>query len=139
VFSVFSDKLQEVKAAVMGPFHDIITDTRFSCIQRPQTAYSRAFKALDRLAKDFEAWRDFVEVARCLQRSFLELLAFADWWHDIQQGEDFRPPFRAPTRGLIYDTKHQPLDSRAPANLVDGFKPSSFINLYHVVWRELML
>jgi predicted small metal-binding protein len=102
VFSVFSDKLQEVKAAVMDPFHDIITDTRFSCIQRPQTAYNRAFEALDRLAKDFEAWRDFVEVVRCLQRNFLELLAFADWWHDIQQGEDFRPPFRAPTREDLY-------------------------------------
>jgi hypothetical protein len=103
VFSEFSDKLQEVKAAVMDPFRDIITDTRFSCIQRPQTAYNRAFEALDRLDRDFEAWRDFVEVVRCLQRNFLELLAFADWWHDIQQGEDFQPPFRAPTRGSIYD------------------------------------
>jgi hypothetical protein len=68
-------------------------------------AYNQAFEALDRLDRDFEAWRDFVEVVRCLQHSFLKLLAFADWWHDIQQGEDFRPPFRAPMRRSIYDNE----------------------------------
>jgi len=123
--------------------HDIIADTRFSCIHRPQTAHNRpgrAFEALDRLAKDFEAWHDFVEVGRCLQRNLLELLAFADRWHDLQQGEDFRPPFCAPPNALVnYDTKHQPLDSRAPANLVNGFRPSSFTNLYPCDRRELML
>ena len=103
LFSKFSDKLDEVKIAVMDPFHDIITDTRFSHIQLPRTAYSRAFEALDRLAKDFGAWRDFVEVVRGLQRNLLELLAFADWWHDVQQGEESRRPFRGPTRGLIFD------------------------------------
>jgi hypothetical protein len=103
VFSVFRDKLEDVKAAVLNPFHDIMTDTRFSHIQHPKIAYSRAFEALDRLEKEFGAWRDFVEVVRGLQRSLLELLAFADWWHDIQQGEGFQPPLRAPTRGAIFD------------------------------------
>jgi hypothetical protein len=103
VFDEFRDKLDEVKAAVMDPFHDITTNARFSHIPPPKHAYARAFEALDRLAKDFGAWRDFVEVVRGLQRNLLELLAFADWWHDIQQGEDFQPPFRASTRGSIFD------------------------------------
>src|SRR6267154_5179085 len=33
VFGEFKAKLEKVKAAVMNLFHDIITDTRFSCIQ----------------------------------------------------------------------------------------------------------
>ena len=103
LFGEFKDKLEEVKAAVLNPFHDIITDTRFSHVQPPKMAYSRAFEALDRLESEFGAWRDFVEVVRGLQRSLLELLAFADWWHDTQQGEDFRPPFRVPTRGSLFD------------------------------------
>jgi len=106
VFSEFKDKVEEVKAAVMDPFHEITTNARFSRIQHPRTAYSRAFEALDRLEKDFEAWRDFVEVVRGLQRNLLELMAFADWWHDIQQGDESRLPSRrsrAPTRGAIFD------------------------------------
>ncbi len=105
VFSEFRDKLEEVKAAVMNPFHEITTIARFAHIPPPNHAYSRAFEALDRLAKDFGAWRDFVEVVRGLQRNLLELLAFADWWHDIRQGEEFQPPFRAPTRGSIFDNE----------------------------------
>jgi hypothetical protein len=103
VFGEFRDKLEEVKAAMRDPFHKVITDTGFSHIQHPRIAYCRAFEALDRLDKDFEARRDFVEVVRGLQRNLLELLAFADWWHDVQQGEDFRPPFRTPTCGSIFD------------------------------------
>ena len=103
VFSELKAKLEEVKTAVSNPLHDISTDTRFSRVQPPKTAYSRAFEALDRLEKEFGAWRDFVEVARGLQRNLLELFAFADWWHDVLQGEDFQPPFRAPTRGAIFD------------------------------------
>jgi hypothetical protein len=103
VFSELRDKLGDVKAAVLNPFHDIITDTRFSRIQPPKTAYARAFEALDRLEREFGAWRDFVEVVRGLQRNLLELLAFADWWQDMQQGEEFLPPLRAPTRGAIFD------------------------------------
>jgi hypothetical protein len=105
VFGKFEDKLEDVKAAVVNPFHEIITDTRFSHIQPPKTAYSRAFEALDRLKMEFGAWRDFVEVVRGLQRHLLELLAFADWWHDVQQGEDIQPLFRAPTRGAIFEDK----------------------------------
>ena len=103
VFREFADKLVEVKAALMDPFRDITRDTRFSCVRPPNNAYARAFEAIDRLDKEFGAWRDFVEVARALQRSLLELSAFVDWWNDIQQGDEFRSPFRAPTRGVIFD------------------------------------
>src|SRR6267154_1724046 len=78
VFGKFKDKLKDVKAAVLNPFHDIITDTCFSCIHALKIAYSRAFKALDRLEKESGAWRDFVKVAMGLQRSLLELIAFVD-------------------------------------------------------------
>jgi hypothetical protein len=105
VFSKFKDRLDGAKAAVLDPFHQIITDTCFSHIQPPKTAYSRAFEALDRLEKEFGAWCDFVQVARGLQRNLLKLFAFANWWHDIQQGDDFKPPFRAPTHGSIFDDK----------------------------------
>ena len=47
MFGKFEDKLEDVKTAVLNPFHEIITDTRFSHIQPPKTAYSQAFKALD--------------------------------------------------------------------------------------------
>jgi hypothetical protein len=92
------DKLADVKAAVLNPFHVLHanTNSRFLQVQPPKTAYARAFEALDRLEKEFGAWRDFVEVARGLQRSLLELLAFADWWHDIQQGEDFHTSISCP-------------------------------------------
>ncbi len=103
VFSELRDKLDDVKAAVLNPFHEIIADTRFSHIQPPKTAYARAFEALDRLEREFGAWRDFVEVVRGLQHNLLELLAFADWWQDMQQGEELLPPLRAPTRGAIFD------------------------------------
>ena len=105
VFGELKNKLEEVKAAVSSPFRDFITNTRFPRVQHPKIAYSRAFEALDRLEREFGAWRDFVEVVRGLQRSLLELLAFADWWHDVQQGKDFRPPFRPPTRGAIFDNE----------------------------------
>jgi hypothetical protein len=103
VFRDFENKLEEVKAAVMNPFHEVIVDSRFSHIRPPNNAYARAFEALDRLGKEFGAWRDFVEVVRGLQRNLLELFAFADWWHDVQQGDDFRSPFRGPTRGSLFD------------------------------------
>ena len=105
VFTDFKDKLEDVKAAVLNPFHEIITNISFSHIRAPKTAYSRAFEALDRLEKEFEAWRDFVEVVRGLQRNLLELIAFADWYHDIQQGDNLQPPFRVPTRGAIFDSE----------------------------------
>ena len=103
VFGEFKEKLDDIKAAVMNPFHEVINTTCFSHIQPPKTAYARAFEALDRLGKEFGAWRDFVEVVRGLQRNLLELLAFVDWWHDVRQGDDFRPPFRALTRGSLFD------------------------------------
>jgi hypothetical protein len=103
VFGDFKDKLVEVKAAVENPFHEIINDTRFSHIQPPKIAYAQAFEALDHLEKEFGPWRDFVEVVRGLQRSLLELIAFADWWQDIQQGDGFQAPVRVPTCGSIFD------------------------------------
>ncbi|KAF8494365.1 hypothetical protein F5888DRAFT_1805539 [Russula emetica] len=102
-FGEFRGKLDDVKAAMMDPFHEILKDTRFPSIRLPKTAYSRAFEALDRLEMEFGAWRNFVEVVRGLQRNLLELSAFVDWWQDVQQGEDFQPPFRAPTCRAIFD------------------------------------
>jgi len=78
MFSELRDKLDDVKAAVLNPFHEIIANTHFSHIQPSKTAYARAFEALDRLEREFGAWRDFVEVVRGLQRNLLELLAFTD-------------------------------------------------------------
>ncbi len=40
VFSELRDKLNNVKAAVLNPFHEIIADTCFSHIQPPKTAYA---------------------------------------------------------------------------------------------------
>jgi len=105
VFSELRDKLGNVKAAILNPFHDIITNTRFLRIQPPKTAYTQAFEALDWLEREFGAWCDFVEVVRGLQHNLLELLAFADWWHDMQQGEEFLPPLRAPTCRAIFDNE----------------------------------
>jgi len=105
LFREFEEKLEKVKTAVMDPFHEIITNNRFVAVQHPFNAHARAFEALDRLEKEFGGWRDFVEVVRGLQRNLLELVAFADWWHDIQQGYDFRPVIRGPTRGAISMTR----------------------------------
>jgi hypothetical protein len=103
VFREFEGRLEAIKAAVLDPFHEITKCDRFDAVQRPDNARARAFEALDRLDKDFEGWRDFVEVVRSLQCNLLELQAFADWWSDIQQGDDSRPQFRGPTRGAIFD------------------------------------
>jgi hypothetical protein len=100
VFGEFRGKVEEVRAAVFDPLHEIITDGRFNAVQLPNNARARAFEALDHLEMEFGAWCDFVEVVRGLQRNLLELVAFADWWHDMQQP---RPLFRAPTRGAIFD------------------------------------
>ena len=103
VLGEFKSKLDDVKAAVLDPFHEIVTDTRFEVVRPPDIAYRQSFEAVDRLEMEFGAWRDFVEVVRGLQRNLLELLAFADWWQDVQQGNQFQPPFRGPTRGAIFD------------------------------------
>lgn len=106
VFSGFKGKLEDVRAAMLDPLRDIEIDARFRHVQPPRLAYRQAFEALDRLDMEFGAWRDFVEVVRTLQRNLLELLAFADWWHDVQQGDAFQPPFRAPTRGAFFEDEH---------------------------------
>ena len=105
VFHDFENKLEEVKAAVMNPFHEVIIDSRFLHIHPPNNAYTQAFEALDRLGKEFGAWRDFVEVVRGLQHNLLKLFAFADWWHDIQQGDDFRSLFHGPIHGSLFDNE----------------------------------
>ena len=105
VLQEFTDKRVEVNATVLGPLCDITADPHLSNIQPPEKAYAWAFGSLDQLAKEFEAWCNFVEVVRGLQRSLLELSAFADWWHDIQEGEEFHPPFRPPTHGAIFDNQ----------------------------------
>ncbi|KAH9007812.1 hypothetical protein EDB85DRAFT_2165216 [Lactarius pseudohatsudake] len=96
-------KWKSTKAALEDPFSTISFD--FSSVRCPRQAYNRAFEALSRLEnpKGFEAWRDFVEVFRNLQRSLLELHAFLDWWEDNRAGNKFRSPIRAPTRGSIFE------------------------------------
>ncbi|KAH9963078.1 hypothetical protein BGW80DRAFT_1563664, partial [Lactifluus volemus] len=95
--------LKAAKAVVAIPFHEIITSPSpsFSSVQHPQQAYIRAFEAVDRLEREFEAWRDFVEVFRNVQRSLIELFAFADWWAEVNSKSG--PSFRAPTRGAIFN------------------------------------
>jgi hypothetical protein len=88
-FHEFKNKLEEVKAAVMNPFHKVIVNSCFSHIHPPNNAYAQAFEALDHLGKEFGAWCDFIKVVRGLQHNLLKLFAFADWWHDVQQGDNF--------------------------------------------------
>jgi hypothetical protein len=95
-------KWKALKVAIQESFEELLSKPTLS-IQRPMKAYTRAFEALSRLERDFQAWRDFVEVFRNLQRSCLELHGFLDWWKDVRAGDDFRSPIRAPTRGAIFD------------------------------------
>ncbi|KAF8262933.1 hypothetical protein EI94DRAFT_639978 [Lactarius quietus] len=99
----FTREWTSFKVTVQDPFQNISSDPSFSSVRIPTEAYVRAFAALNRLGKEFGAWRDFVEVFRNLQRSLLELHAFLDWWKDVRAGNTFRPPIRAPTRGAIFE------------------------------------
>jgi hypothetical protein len=99
-----------MKAALEDPFKAISYDP--SSVQCPWKAYARAFEALSRLEKEFVAWRDLVEVSRNLQRSFLELSAFLDWWKEVRTDASFQPRIRAPTRGAIFE------DAKLYANYV---------------------
>ena len=102
LFQELTIKWASIKAALEDPFRAITSNPSFSSVERPMTAYTRAFETLRRLEKDFRAWRDFVEVFRNLQRSLLELSAVLDWWKDVHSGDSFQPPIRAPTRGSIF-------------------------------------
>ena len=92
-----------VITGVQNPFHEVTMDTCFSHIISPKNAYAQAFEALDHLEKEFGAWHNFVEVVRGFQRNLLKLLAFMEWWHDVEQGEQFCSPFCTPTHGSIFD------------------------------------
>ena len=105
MFHEFKNKPKEVKAGMQNPFHKVTVDTCFSHIISPKNAYTRAFEALDCLEKEFGAWRDFVEVVRGFQCNLLKLLAFTEWWHDVEQGEQFCSSFRAPTHRSIFDNR----------------------------------
>ena len=72
-------KWETIKASVQEPFQIVSSSSSFSPVQHPMEAYFRAVAALNQLKDYFEAWRDFVEVYRNLQRSLLELSAFLDW------------------------------------------------------------
>ena len=98
-------KWETIKASVQEPFQTVSSSSSssFSPVQHPMEAYFRAVAALNRLRDYFKAWRDFVEVYRNLQRSFLELSAFLDWWKDVSAGNDFWPSIRPPTRGAIFE------------------------------------
>jgi hypothetical protein len=92
------DKLKTLlgaaKAAIEVPFHEVITSFSF---HHPQHAYTRAFEAIDCLEREFDAWRDFMEVFRNMQCSLLELFAFAGWWVEYDE-----PTFCAPMWGTIF-------------------------------------
>ncbi|KAH8978681.1 hypothetical protein EDB83DRAFT_2537510 [Lactarius deliciosus] len=102
LFEEVTTKWKSIKVALEDPFHAVSSQASFSSIERPMKAYTRAFETLNRLEKDFRAWRDFVEVFRNLQRSLLELCAFLGWWKDVCEGDSFRSRIRAPTRGAIF-------------------------------------
>ena len=102
LFEELTIKWQSIKEALKHPFDLVSSQPSFSSIVRPMKAYTRAFEALNKLEKDFRAWRDFVEVLRNLQRSLLELSAFLDWWKDVCAGDSFQSPIRTPTRGAVF-------------------------------------
>jgi hypothetical protein len=84
VLGKFKAKLENIKGAISNPFHEVINDTHFPYLQPSKNAYAQAFEALYCLGNDFRPWCDFVEVVQGLQCNLLELLAFTDWWHDVQ-------------------------------------------------------
>ena len=94
---------ETIKSSVQKPFQTMSSLPSFSSVECPMEAYFRAATALNRLGDDFEAWRDFAEVYRNLQRSLLELSAFLDWWKDVSAGSNFQPYIRPPTRGAIFE------------------------------------
>jgi hypothetical protein len=89
--------------SIKSTTEDLFQKHIMSSVQPPKEAFFRALSALDRLREDFEAWRDFVQVFRSLQRSLLELKAFIDWYKDINAGAGFCSPVRTPTRGAIFE------------------------------------
>ena len=103
LFSKITKEWESIKAVLQDPSETLSSDPSFSSIWYPKDAYIRVLTTLNRLEKDFGAWRDFVEVFRNFQRSFLELLAFSDWWGDIRAGNMFQSRIRTPTRGAIFE------------------------------------
>ncbi|KAH9009722.1 hypothetical protein EDB85DRAFT_2162357 [Lactarius pseudohatsudake] len=93
-------RLETLKASLEDPLNN---SSSYSPVQYPKQAYARAQETLDRLKKNFEPWRDFVEVFRNLQRSLLELHAFLDWWADMKAGDNFKSSVHGPTRGVIFE------------------------------------
>ncbi|KAI9449547.1 hypothetical protein BJY52DRAFT_1192467 [Lactarius psammicola] len=102
LFEELTIKWQSIKEALKNPFDLVSSQPSFSSIVQPMKAYTRAFKALNKLKKDFRAWRDFVEVLQNLQRSLLELSAFLDQWKDVCVGDSFQSPICMPTHGTIF-------------------------------------
>ncbi|KAH9035246.1 hypothetical protein EDB85DRAFT_2143898 [Lactarius pseudohatsudake] len=98
----FTTKWKSIKAALEESLSAMSSRSSFSCVEQPMKAYVRAFEALKRLEEHFEAWRDFVDVFRNLQRCLLELSAFLEWWKDVRAGDAFQSSPRAPTRGAIF-------------------------------------
>ena len=94
---------ESIKPVLQDASKTLSSDPSLSSVRYPKDAYIRALAALIRLEKDFDPWRDFVEVFRNFQRSLLELLAFSDWWRDICADDKFRSRIRAPTRGAIFE------------------------------------
>jgi hypothetical protein len=94
---------ESVKAVLQGPSKTFSSDPSFSSVWYLKEVYARALAALNRLEKDFRAWRDVVKVFRNFQQLLLEILAFLDWWRDIRTDNRSQSPICAPTRGAIFE------------------------------------
>ena len=62
LFNELTIKWESIKAAFADSLDGISSEAALFSIEWPRKAYTRVFKALNRLEKDFRAWQDFVEV-----------------------------------------------------------------------------
>ncbi len=56
LFEELTIKWQSIKEALKHPFDLVSSQPSFSSIMQPMKVYTRAFKALNKLKKDFRAW-----------------------------------------------------------------------------------
>ena len=103
LFSKITKEWESIKAVLQDLSKTLSFNPSFSSIWYPKDAYIRVLTTLNQLEKDFRAWQDFVKVFQNFQQSFLELLAFSDWWGDIRTGNMFWSCIHTPTRGAIFE------------------------------------
>ena len=92
---------ESIKAILQDMSKTLSSDPSLSPIWYLKDAYISVLAALSWLEKDFRVWQDFIEVFQDYQWSFLELLAFLDWWEDIHAGDKFQSPIC--TWGAIFE------------------------------------